>query len=47
MSQFLDCFSEEQILRIVSNAKHSLNKGGRLIIMENLWDKQQYETATY
>ena len=47
MSQFLDCFSEEQIFRIVSNAKKSLRKGGRLIIMENLWDKQKYETATY
>ncbi|MBR5074608.1 MAG: methyltransferase domain-containing protein [Bacteroidales bacterium] len=47
MSQFLDCFSEEQIFRIISNAKASLNKGGRLIIMENLWDKQKYETATY
>lgn len=47
MSQFLDCFSEEQIFQIVSNAKQSLNKGGRLIIMENLWDRQQYETATY
>ncbi len=47
MSQFLDCFSEEQIFQIVSNAKQSLNKDGRLIIMENLWDRQQYETATY
>ena len=47
MSQFLDCFSEEQIFQIVSNAKQSLNEGGRLIIMENLWDKQKYETATY
>ena len=47
MSQFLDCFSEEQIFRIVSNAKKSLRKGGRLIIMENLWDKQKWETATY
>ena len=47
MSQFLDCFSEEQIFTIVSNAKKSLNKGGRLLIMENLWDRQKYETATY
>ena len=47
MSQFLDCFSEEQIFQIVSNAKQSLNPNGRLIIMENLWDRQKYETATY
>lgn len=47
MSQFLDCFSEDEIFRIVSNAKKSLSKGGRLLIMENLWDKQKYETASY
>lgn len=47
MSQFLDCFSEEEIERIVTNAKQSLNPGGKLFIMETFWDRQRYETASY
>ncbi len=47
MSQFLDCFSEEEIFRIVSNAKRCINPNGRLMIMETFWDRQQYETAAY
>lgn len=47
MSQFLDCFSEEEILHIVSNAKRALNKGGHLYIMETFWDRQKYEAASY
>ena len=47
MSQFLDCFSEEEIERIVTNAKKSLNPNGKLFIMETFWDRQRYETASY
>ncbi len=47
MSQFLDCFSEEQIFHIVCNAKSALGKGGHLYIMETFWDRQKYETASY
>lgn len=47
MSQFLDCFSEEQVVEILSKAQKSLNKEGCLFIMETLWDRQQYETASY
>lgn len=45
MSQFLDCFSEEQILSILTKAKKVMDKDSRLYIMENLWDRQRFEPA--
>ena len=47
MSQFLDCFSEEEVVSILVRAGASMNKSGRLYIMETLWDRQKYETAAY
>ena len=47
MSQFLDCFSEEQILHIVTSARRALKPGARLFVMETFWDRQKYEAATY
>ena len=47
MSQFLDCFSEEEVTSILSRASASMNKNSRLYIMENFWDRQQFETASY
>ncbi len=47
MSQFLDCFSKEQILQILQKAKNSVAPQGRLYIMETFWDRQKYETAAY
>lgn len=45
MSQFLDCFSEEQIVSILRRASKVMNKDSRLYIMETLWDRQRFETA--
>ncbi len=47
MSQFLDCFSEEEITSILSRAALSMNKESRLYIMETFWDRQRFETASY
>ena len=47
MSQFLDCFSEEEVLSILTRAAAAMDETGRLYIMETLWDRQQYETAAY
>jgi hypothetical protein len=47
MSQFLDCFSEEQVISILSRAANSMNEKSRLFIMETLWDRQHFETASY
>ncbi|MDE5628687.1 MAG: class I SAM-dependent methyltransferase [Muribaculaceae bacterium] len=45
MSQFLDCFSEEQIVGILRRASKMMDNDSRLYIMETLWDRQKYEPA--
>lgn len=47
MSQFLDCFSEEQVIGILTRAAASMQPDTRLYIMETLWDLQRFETASY
>ena len=45
MSQFLDCFSEAQIISILRRAKSVMTAETRIYIMETLWDRQKFETA--
>lgn len=47
MSQFLDCFSAEQVKDILVRAARSMTPDTRLYIMETLWDRQHFETASY
>ena len=47
MSQFLDCFSEKEVISILSRAARSMSVDGRLYIMETFWDRQKFETAAY
>ncbi|MCD8477601.1 MAG: SAM-dependent methyltransferase [Sulfurospirillum sp.] len=47
MSQFLDCFSEEMIVMILSKAKEAMDEHTRLCIMEPFWDRQRFETSAY
>ncbi len=47
MSQFLDCFKEEQIVFILKKLKKSMGKESEVCIMEPFWDKQNNETAAY
>ena len=47
MSQFLDCFSEEQVCSILRRAAKSMKAGSKLYIMETFWDRQRFETASY
>ncbi len=47
MSQFLDCFSEEEVTSILSRAAASMAPESRLYIMETFWDRQRYETAAF
>ena len=47
MSQFLDCFSEPQIVSILRRAGQALAPGGRIYIMELFWDRQPNETAAF
>ena len=46
MSQFLDCFSEDEIVSILCRARKILRPGARLLIMETFWDRQKYEPAS-
>lgn len=45
MSQFLDCFSEQQIVSILRRAAAILDAHNRIYIMETLWDRQDYVPA--
>lgn len=47
MSQFLDCFSEEQIVSILRRACGAMDSHTRLFIMETLWDRQRFEPAAF
>lgn len=47
MSQFLDCFSEPEILSILQRARAAIGEGGTLYIMETLWDRQPNDVARY
>ena len=47
LSQFLDCFSEEEVLSILSRASKSMSNDTKLYIMETFWDRQRFETAAY
>lgn len=47
MSQFLDCFSMEQIVDILSKVKNVMTSKTRVYIMETLWDRQKFEPAAF
>jgi hypothetical protein len=47
MSQFLDCFSEEEVTSILLRAAKAMSADSKLYIMETFWDRQHFETAAY
>lgn len=47
MSQFLDCFSENEILSILSRCHDALLQNGHLFIMEPFWDEQRFKGAAF
>jgi len=47
MSQFLDCFSEDQIHSILTRASRAMHEGSCLYILELFWDRQKYEASSY
>lgn len=47
MSQFLDCFSMDEIISILSRAKNAMTNNTRIYIMETLWDRQRFEPASF
>jgi len=47
MSQFLDCFSQEEISGLLNRSFEALDENGTLFILETYWDKQQFPASTY
>ena len=47
MSQFLDCFSMDEITSILSRAREAMTADTHLFIMETLWDRQRFDTAAF
>jgi ubiquinone/menaquinone biosynthesis C-methylase UbiE len=45
MSQFLDCFGEPDISRLLERGRAALAPGGRLCVMEAFWDRQPNDVA--
>jgi ubiquinone/menaquinone biosynthesis C-methylase UbiE len=47
MSQFLDCFSKEDVVELLKKAAKAIKKEGAIYILETLWDRQKYPASTY
>lgn len=47
MSQFLDCFSEDEIVSILKRCHAALDDDGHVLILEAFWDLQRFETAAF
>ncbi len=47
MSQFLDCFSQEQVESILPRVASGMNHDTQVFIMETLWDRQKFDTASF
>lgn len=45
MSQFLDCFSSEQIVSILRRVRAAMRDDAVVYILELFWDRQAYEAA--
>ncbi len=47
MSQFLDCFSQEDVYQLLKRSYEALDENGRVYILETYWDNQEFEASTY
>jgi SAM-dependent methyltransferase len=47
MSQFLDCFSDDEVVAILRKARAALPPNGRIWILELFWDRQRFEAAAF
>lgn len=47
MSQFLDCFSLEEITKILTKIRTAAAPDTDVYVLEPLWDKQRFEAAAY
>lgn len=47
MSQFLDCFADDEVVFILEKCYRALNEGGRVFINELFWDRQKFEASAF
>jgi len=47
MSQFLCCFSETQVVKILSLAAKSMTAAGSIFVLDTFWDAQRHQLAAY
>jgi ubiquinone/menaquinone biosynthesis C-methylase UbiE len=47
MSQFLDCFSDDQIVSILKRCREALSTDGKVYILEPFWDRQKFRAAAF
>lgn len=47
MSQFLDCFSEKEIISILKRCYDCISDDQYVLILEAFWDEQRFETAAF
>jgi hypothetical protein len=47
MSQFLDCFSLDEIIRIMEKVRSAAGPSTDVYIFEPFWDKQRFEAASF
>jgi ubiquinone/menaquinone biosynthesis C-methylase UbiE len=47
MSQFLDCFSENQIKSILNRCHKALSSEGLIYILEPFWDRQRFQASAF
>jgi len=47
MSQFLVCFSEEDVVQLLRRAAAAMTPESRLYILDTFWDRQEHAASTY
>ena len=47
MSQFLDCFSDAEIVSILTRCAAALEDNGYIYILELFWDKQRFSASAF
>ena len=47
MSQFLDCFSDAEIVSILKRCYEAIDENGCVLILEPFWDRQKFEVASF
>ncbi len=47
LSQFLDCFGEDEVVSILSRVRAAMRPDSRVFILETYWDLQRHEAARF